>query len=134
MSVPSRRILVVDDAPDFLAFVDLLLTGEGYEILAVASADEARAALAAALPHLVICDVRMPGSSPFAVLDMLRSDPVTAALPVLLCTGAVHDIEQAGERVAGPGIEVLFKPFDIDALFASIKRLMPEPIGDEHAR
>ena len=125
MTDRTRRVLVVDDDPAIREFLSLFLSAEGFVVRGATSLDAAERELAVARPDVVICDVRMPGLPPFAMLDRLRADPATQELPVLLCTGAVHDLEQAGEWVLRGRTLVLLKPFEIDELLVSLDRLCP---------
>ncbi len=122
------RVLVVDDAPDFLGFMETLLTAEGYTVDVARTEGELRERLAEARPDVVVCDVRMPGQPAFAVLDVLAADAKTRDIPVLVCTGAVQEVEEAQERLRAAGVEVLFKPFEIEDLLARLARsLQREP-------
>jgi DNA-binding response OmpR family regulator len=120
-------LLVVDDAPEFLEFMSMLLGAEGFEVAPARSLNEARALLARRTPHLVICDVQLVRHSAFAVLDTLRADERTRKIPILLCTGAVFEVEARAEELAEAGVEVLLKPFDIDDLLARVARLCGRP-------
>ncbi len=125
----SHHILVVDDDDAILDLLRLLLESEGYAVTTAASFQQARAAIAAKRFDLVLSDVRLPDAAPFVLLDQLAADPATAALPVLVCSGAVREIEQAAERLAHIESAVLLKPFDIDDLLASVSRLLA-PVVD----
>jgi DNA-binding response OmpR family regulator len=117
------RLLVVDDSAEFLSFMEALLASEGFSVAVAATHDAARQQLIAKTPDLVICDVRMPEAEPFAILHLLREDAKTRHIPVLLCTGAVQEVEQAEQWLADLGIDVLLKPFDVDDLLARINKL-----------
>lgn len=123
MTNRSMRILVVDDSSEYLAFMKALLRAEGFEVMVAPSGNAARIALAEALPDLVISDVRMPDMPPFGVLDLIEADEKTRDIPILFCTGAVQEIEDAAERLQRPRTDVLPKPFDIDDLLARVARL-----------
>lgn len=123
MQIAAFRVLVVDDSAEFLAFMQALLTSEGFTVDVAKSVDHARERLGRCLPDMVISDVRLPDTVPFGVLDLLQAEPKTDSLPVLFCTGAVQEVEEAQERLRGPHIDVLFKPFDIDELLSRIHRL-----------
>ncbi len=71
-------------------------------------------------------DVRMPDAAPFALLDQLAANPATAALPVVLCSGAARELEQAADRLAHPHLAVVLKPFDIDELLAVVATLLTD--------
>ena len=124
-------ILVLDDAPEFLEFMTVLLTSDGYRALVADSLPTARTLLATTRPHLIICDVRLGGLAPFAALEQLQADPVTAAIPLLVCTAAVGDVQERAAALADAGVPVLLKPFDIDELLNRVRQrcgdAAPEP-------
>lgn len=122
-------ILVIDDAREFLEFMALLLTGEGFRVLVAPSLSEARRLLTGTRPQLIIADVRLAGSPPFAALDQVRADDAARAVPVVLCTGAIVEVEQRKYQLRRDGVEVVLKPFDIDDLLARIRRLCEDGSG-----
>lgn len=124
MTHHPRRILVIDDSPEYLGFMETLLTSEGYAVAVAGSLPAVRERLALARPDVIISDVRMPGAPPFAVLDLLDADEKLRAIPVLLCTGAVQEIDAAERRLRDAGLDILLKPFDIDDLLARVNTLL----------
>ena len=119
----GKHILIVDDSVEYLNFMQLLLGAEGFHAEVAPTTTAMQEQLHRLMPDLVISDVRMPGDGPFAVLDLLSADERTRQIPVLLCTGAIHDVEKQADRLKQQGIEVLFKPFDIDVLLERVTRL-----------
>jgi CheY-like chemotaxis protein len=119
---------VVDDSPELRDFVELLLADAGYAVVTAASLVEAERALAPHRPDLVVADVRLPDAAPFAVLDLLTADAQTRSLPVLLCTGAVQEVEAAAARLAQANVAVMTKPFDIADFLTVAQRLCPLPV------
>ena len=124
MSNAGKRTIVIDDSPAYLGFMEVLLHGEGFCVQAAQSIEAARELLLTTRPDLIISDVRMPGSGAFGVLDLVDADDKTRTIPLLFCTGAVQEIEDAAERLTRARTDVLFKPFDIDDLLARIARLL----------
>ena len=122
-AVGGKRILVVDDSVEYLDFMQLLLDAEGFEALTAANPAAMQEALRQQTPDLVISDVRIPGNGAFAVLDLLHADDGTRHIPVLLCTGAVQEVQEQADRLNRDGVEVLFKPFDIEVLLERVTRL-----------
>ena len=122
-SPAGKHILIVDDSVEYLNFMQLLLSGEGFQAEIAATTTVMQDQLRRSRPDLVISDVRMPGNGPFAVLDLLAADERTRHIPVLLCTGAVQEVDQVADRLKRDGIEVLFKPFDIEVLLECVSRL-----------
>lgn len=92
----ARRILVVDDDVGFVQLVQRSLEMLGD--YSVCRAYDGRQALAAAReqrPDLLLLDLAMPEMDGFAVLDALRADPQTAALPVILLTATQYTRDEA---------------------------------------
>lgn len=119
----GKHVLIVDDSLEYLNFMQLLLADEGFRADTAPTMDALQHHLLTALPDLVISDVRMPGQDAFAVLDLLQADLRTATIPVLLCTGAVQEVEEQADRLKRRGVEVLLKPFDMDELLSRVIRL-----------
>src|SRR3954470_3808785 len=82
----GRRVLFADDDPGMRAIVVMNLLAEGFEVTAVEDGDEALREAQRLLPDLIVLDVMMPGRDGFQVLTTLKSDPTTAAIPVVLLT------------------------------------------------
>src|SRR5579884_2323213 len=123
MTNRSLRILVLDDSPEYLAFMRALLTAEGFQVEVAQSGAAARTALATMLPDLIISDVRVPDMPAFGMLDLVDTDEKARGIPVLFCTGATREVEEAAGRLKRPRTEVLLKPFDVDDLLACVSRL-----------
>jgi two-component system KDP operon response regulator KdpE len=127
-------VVVVDDDPEYRDFMQLLLESAGYRTVRVRTLAEVKGILAADRPHLVICDARLPDTAPFAVLDVLRTSPQAAGVPVLLCTGAVAEVEERRSELARTGVQVLTKPFDIDVLLGWVAQLCGRPTATDPER
>ena len=129
----SGRILVVDDDPDLAEVLAEALADEGYAVRRCATGDDALAAALAAPPDLVLLDVRLPAPGAveldgLRVADALARDARTGGVPVVLITG-VGRCEQGpwAERLAGRAERVLFKPFGLADLLATVAALLAAP-------
>ena len=78
------NVLVVDDHAQVNKSLCKVIRAEGHRAISVASGEDALALLAADRPDLVILDISMPGMSGIDVLRVLRADPLTAALPIVM--------------------------------------------------
>ncbi len=84
----TTRILVVDDDPDVIVYLALLLEDNGFEVATASDVRSALRQLESARPDVVIMDVVMPGKSGLDLLVTLRSDERYAEIPILLVTGS----------------------------------------------
>jgi class 3 adenylate cyclase len=116
------RVLVVDDDADMAAFLSRIVASEGMVAEIVHDGAAALAAVATSAPDLVMLDVMLPGASGFEVCRRLKSDPLTALIPVVLVTG----LEDRGSRVRGieaGADDFLHKPVQPEELIARVKTL-----------
>lgn len=112
-------ILIVDDTP---MNIDVLLEaiGDDYDIIVATNGESAIDLAKANNPDLILLDVMMPGISGFDVLKILKSQPDTSSIPVILVT-ALSDIS---DKVTGfnlGAVDYLTKPFDIQEVKVRIK-------------
>jgi CheY-like chemotaxis protein len=116
------HVLVIDDDPVLRALFHDLLTDEGYRVSSRGvSRDEEPEAIAALAPDLIITDsMGHAGDGLTASLRSLRTDPRLARTPVVVCTGAVRDLDDLDGGVAALGVRVVLKPFAIDHLLAVV--------------
>jgi CheY-like chemotaxis protein len=81
------RILVVDDEPDIRFMMRLILEGAGYSVTEARHGAAGLKAVKAGHPDLVTTDVMMPTMDGLELIERLRSDPKTAAIPILVVSG-----------------------------------------------
>jgi CheY-like chemotaxis protein len=121
-----KRIAVVNDDTAFLDLMfDLLEDLEGYEVLICRESDEVHDFVRKTQPDLVILDIVMGREeSGWRVLNLLTLDPATRRIPVLVCSAAVHSLQEHAENLRTLAIETIPKPFDLDALLEAIDRTL----------
>ncbi|RPK56820.1 Sensor histidine kinase TmoS [Streptomyces sp. ADI96-02] len=114
------RVVVADDNADMREYLTRLLAGAGYEVHAVTDGVEALDAIRAQAPDLVVSDVMMPRLDGLSLVAALRTDPRTAAVPVLLLSA------RAGQEASIEGLQAgaddyLVKPFAAAELLARVR-------------
>ncbi len=120
------RILIVDDEPDVVTFIETALRLEGkYELAAAFDGFEARHQLTTFRPHLVILDLMLPGMNGFDICQTVRSDPAARNVRILVVTGFATDenIEKALRYGADDYLE---KPLKLESLREKARRLLTE--------
>lgn len=105
-------VLIVDDDPDVVEAMAMVLESEGYEVVSAADRDRALELAARRDPVLVIVDYRLPGVDPAELVAAIRAASVAK---VALCTGA-EGAEALGHATGADA--VLSKPFSIEALLS----------------
>ena len=117
----SARLVVADDDDAVRALLGAALAA--YTVFPAARGDDALALVRRERPDLVVLDVQMPGLDGLAVARALGADPATAAIPVVLCSGAGPVAAAAAGRVAGV-VAFLPKPVDLRELLGTVARAL----------
>lgn len=122
-----KRILMVDDDPDVLDFMkDILQRDSRYEVMALQDGFEAGVQVGLWKPDLLLLDIRMPGLDGYEVAALLRENPKTKDLPIVVVTGFHSEEDARAIRRAGI-TDVLYKPFEADDLMAKVKAILQAP-------
>lgn len=115
----KTRIMVVDDDPVLLHFVDTVLTAHGYNVRTLNNPLNTSAVLDLFKPDLLILDAMMPGLTGYEVCRMVREDPHWTKLPILFLTGKTSPESRAAAFQAG-GDDFLAKPVLVDELLTRV--------------
>ncbi len=121
-----KTILVIDDEDDVRAMVVKALKDEGFETI---EADNGSSALTLAKnrrPDLIISDVIMDSGSGFMLQELLRDNPETAGIPLILMSGHA---KHAGAWESDSEIGYLAKPFGVLELLAAVARKLGPKSG-----
>jgi DNA-binding response OmpR family regulator len=119
----THSILVVDDERDIAAMLEQVLADAGFAPRVVHSGKDAIEAVLTDPPDLVLLDVSMPGMDGFAVAQMLKADPASATIPIIMVTAQVG----RGAKMIGleSGAEdYLTKPVDTTELLLKIRNIL----------
>jgi CheY-like chemotaxis protein len=120
----GQVILVAEDEEAIAALLQALLEDAGYRVVVAGDGRAALDQLAAQRPHLVLSDVMMPRLDGRALARAMAADPAYRAIPLVLMSAAARI---RAEEV--PHAAFLAKPFDLDALLATIARLLDPDDG-----
>lgn len=121
------RIAVIDDDIVFIDLMhDLLANGEGYDVISTPHWPQSYEFIREVRPDLVILDLMLGREQTgWSVLELLREDPATAQIPVILCSAAEPALRQHVPSPNGhAAVEAVAKPFDVDHLLGVISRLL----------
>ena len=118
-------IAVVDDDPTILALIQSVLEEAGYQVLLSAEGKTAYEFVRDRRPDGLILDLRMEHpQAGWIILHMLRRDPRTANVPVLVCTGDVTYVQMRRQLLRELRGDVLLKPFSAEDLLGKVAGLM----------
>lgn len=116
-------IVIAEDDPDIRAMITEKLSRAGHEVTAAEDGAAAIVAVKRSRPDVVVLDMQMPGLSGLDVVRLIRADPATASVPVIMVTS--HSQPQfIGESFNSGVDDFLAKPFSPRELAARIEHLM----------
>lgn len=124
MSLPS--ILVVDDSPSLRRMIGACLRAGGYTVTEAADGKEAHEVALEGRFGMLVTDQVMPGMDGLALIRALRALPDYAGVPILMLSTEHDDRIRDQAREAGAS-GFLAKPFDPEALMASVEALLALP-------
>ena len=121
-----KKILVVDDEPDVVAYLTTVLEDNSFTVISAANGREGMEKARAERPDLIILDVSMPEESGVRMFRNVQGDPETAAIPVVILTGVSHEFKRFIEtrRRVRPPAGYFDKPPDREQLLAKIRELL----------
>lgn len=119
-------ILVVEDNPQNMHLLRILLELEGHDVMAASSAQEARDALAKRRPDLLLVDIKMPGEDGVSLLRSIRADPGTQGLCMVAMTA--HAIRGDQKRFLELGFDgYQSKPIDVRRFANQLQEYLKAP-------
>ncbi len=118
----AEKILIVDDDLETLRLIGMMLQKQGYQVVSAKNGSEGLALALSERPDMVVLDIMMPDTDGYEVAKILRDNPQTAPIPILMFTAK----SQLEHKVAGyeaGADDYLTKPVHPAELIARIKAL-----------
>jgi CheY-like chemotaxis protein len=119
---PSQRILVVDDDDAVRAAIRFALEHHGYEILEARGGADAIGHARVRAPHLILCDIFMPGKDGFDTIRELRREFPQVPVVAMSGGGAVGGTSALRMARHLGAVEVLHKPLHNEGLLGVIRQ------------
>jgi two-component system phosphate regulon response regulator PhoB len=129
------KILVVDDEPEAVELIEFNLKQAGFDVVTAADGAEALKKARASPPSLILLDLMLPEVDGLEVCKILRRDPATARIPIVMVTAKAAEIDRVLGLELGAD-DYITKPFSPRELVLRIKKILqrsgsPEPESDK---
>ncbi|CCO22702.1 response regulator [Maridesulfovibrio hydrothermalis] len=114
------KILIIDDEPFNLEFLEIVLRQKGYNILTATNGRDGRNLAEKELPDLILLDIMMPGENGFECATVLRLSPETSEIPIIFLT-ALDDAKNTTKGYDAGAVDFIIKPFEYKDVIHSIR-------------
>ncbi len=126
----ALTILVIEDNEQNMYLMTFLLEKNGFEVIQAPQAEQGVGLAVEKRPDLILLDIQLPDMDGYAVAKKLRSDPVSAGIPIIAVTSyaMLGDREKSLASGCDAHIE---KPIDPDTFLDQISGYLPQAPNDE---
>jgi len=123
VTVQPGLILVADDDPDIVALVSAVLRRAGFDVVEASDGAEALELLRTRRPQLAVLDISMPKLDGLEVLRLMRAEPESSGLPVVLLSARAQEADVRDGYAQGAS-KYVRKPFSPRELVAVVRELL----------
>ncbi|PKM21360.1 MAG: two-component system response regulator [Gammaproteobacteria bacterium HGW-Gammaproteobacteria-14] len=120
LDIPAQQVLIVDDTPENLVALEVVLEDMPCTLVAARSGPEALGKLLKQDFALVLLDVQMPDMDGFEVAEIMRSNKRTANVPIIFVTANSRDDRNVRRGYQTGAVDYLFKPIDPTMLCSKV--------------
>lgn len=119
----KSKILVVDDEPEAVELVEFNLRQAGFDVVAAADGTDALKKARSVLPSLIVLDLMLPEIDGLEICKLLRRDPATARIPIIMLTAKAAEIDRIIGLELGAD-DYVTKPFSPRELILRIRKIL----------
>ncbi len=119
----KEKILVVDDEKDIVKMLDYNLKKDGYKAVSAYEGEKALDLARREMPDLIILDLMLPGMDGLEVCKMLKKEPKTAHIPIIMLTAKTQEADKVVGLELGAD-DYVTKPFSPRELLARVKAIL----------
>ncbi len=118
------KILIVEDNADTRELLHFYFINAGFTVATAVDGAEGIYMATVEQPDVILSDLSMPKMTGIEMIKTLRSQPETAAIPILVITA--HGNETTEAAIQAGANQAFYKPFDFDSLVEIVQHLLEE--------
>jgi len=126
MTMLTGPLLVVEDVPNILDFLEMTLKFKGYEVMKARNGKEALDSIQKSRPALLITDILMPKMDGFSLLYHLRADPATRDMPVVFLSATYIAPDDKAFAMRIGATRFIEKPIDTEDFLLTVAELLTQ--------
>lgn len=126
MAENARRVVYIEDEPEMIDLVRLILKRKQYEVIGASGGREGLDAVRKTIPDVILLDLMMPDMDGWEVYQQLKADEATRSIPVIVITAKAQRIDKVlGLHIAKVD-DYISKPFSPMELVDSLQKVFEE--------
>ncbi len=126
MEPQAKRVVCIEDEPEMIDLVRLILGRKGFEVIGANGGVEGLDAVRREKPDLVLLDLMMPDMDGWEVYQQIKADPALRDIPVVVVTAKAQSIDKVlGLHIAKVD-DYITKPFGPQELLESVAKILGE--------
>lgn len=126
MTENIRRVVYIEDEPEMIDLVRLILKRKQYEVIGASGGREGLDAVRKTIPDIILLDLMMPDMDGWEVYQQLKADEATRSIPVIVITAKAQRIDKVlGLHIAKVD-DYISKPFSPMELIESLQKVFEE--------
>ncbi|MCM8757557.1 MAG: EAL domain-containing protein [Candidatus Omnitrophica bacterium] len=122
----KKKILIIDDEPDFIETMKIFLENYGFSVISALEPDEGLILAHKNLPDLILLDLNLPKRNGHEVCRQIKEDPSTKHIPVIMLTCEDRTIDKVEAFNLGVA-DYICKTFSLEEILARIRAKLPIP-------
>jgi two-component system alkaline phosphatase synthesis response regulator PhoP len=119
----QAKILVVDDEVYILHILDFILGAENYDVITASNGEQALQKVRDENPDLIVLDIMMPKLDGYETCRIIKNDPKTKSIPVILLTAKGREVDQKLGKEVGAS-DYITKPFSPSKLIERVQAIL----------
>lgn len=120
----KRRVLCIEDEPEMIDLIRLILERKGFEVMGAVGGEEGLAAIKREKPDLILLDLMMPDVDGWEVYRQMKADKELAKIPVIVVTAKAQSIDKVLGLHIAKVEDYVTKPFGPQELLESVERIL----------
>jgi two-component system, OmpR family, response regulator VicR len=123
-STTTKRIVCIEDEPEMIDLIQLILNRRGFEVVGASGGKEGLQLVRDAHPDLVLLDLMMPDMDGWEVYQQMKAEESTRDIPVIIVTAKAQNIDKVlGLHIAKVD-DYIAKPFGPQELVDSVEKVL----------
>lgn len=127
-----KRVIIVEDEETLANNLADKMQSEGFSVITVANGEQGLDLIRAEKPHLIILDIMLPGLDGLSICRMVRNDPATARIPIIMLTARGTEVDKIVGLESGAD-DYIVKPFGLGEFLARVRAVLRRVVPDRTA-